>query len=126
MAILLPSIEAVLEPSKFHCATCIMQYGGTKRTMAKAETKRRSKGCYDYGIMDYRLENIKYDRCVGNYVKNIEYFTDAFSLYEKGILPFEGTLGDQPNKIMEIFELIHRRRAEFMKREEAKKPKDKK
>lgn len=100
-----------------------MQYGGTKRTMAKTDRKRQTKGCYDYNIRAYRLENFKYDTCIGNYVETMDYFTDAFSLYEKGIMPYVGTLGEQPNKIIELFELIHRRRADYFKREEDKKPK---
>jgi len=43
--------------------------------------------------------------------KEAGYFIEAFSLYEKGMLPFKGNIGDQPNKIIEVFNLIsHARR----------------
>lgn len=119
-AIILASIEAVLEPKLYHCATCIMQYGASERMQGKAERKRISKGCYDLKTKSYRLENIRYNNCIGNHTVPLEYLMDSFVLYEKGTMPFEGTLGDQPNKIIEIFEVIHRRRREYNKRNEKK------
>jgi len=113
--ILLASIEACLVPKKFHCATCITQYGTNERLVKKTELKRKGKGCFDYKTKAYRLDNIKYNTCIGNFAVPIDYFLEAFSLYEKGVLPFKGTVGDQPNKIMEIFGLIDVRRSEKMK-----------
>lgn len=79
--------------------------------------KRKPKGCYDYSTKVYRLENILYKTCVGNYNSNIDFLVEAFSKYEKGMLPFKGTLGEQPAKIIDIFHIIEQRR-------ETKKPTD--
>lgn len=40
------------------------------------------------------------------------YFIGLFLAYEKGILPFSGSLVDQPAKIIEIFEVIQQLRLE--------------
>jgi len=34
---------------------------------------------------------------------------DLFSNFEKGVLPFKGKLGQQPAKIIEVFQLIDNR-----------------
>jgi hypothetical protein len=81
----------------------------------KADRNRRSKGCYDYDTKTFRIDDFKLDTCVGNYVKDIGYYIDIFSQYEKGMLPFKGTLGQQPNKIIEIFGLIDRVRRDHTK-----------
>lgn len=112
---LLASLESKLDPKKFHCGTCITQYGSSDRLVQKTERKRKSKGCFDFTSKNYRLENIRYNTCIGNFSIPIDYFVEAFSLYEKGVLPFKGGVGEQPNKIMEIFQLIEVRRAEKIK-----------
>ena len=111
-ALLLASIEAKLEPKKFHCGSCITQYGTNERLLAKTDRKRKSKGCFDFVSKPHRLENIRYKSCIGNFAIPIDFFIEAFSLYEKGVLPFKGTISNQPNKIMEIFQIIEIRRAE--------------
>lgn len=115
---LLASVGASLEPKKFDCATCIMQYGKSERMIKKSERNRQTKGCFDLKTKSYRLENIRYNNCVGNHVTDVGYLMEAFVMYEKGHLPFQGTIGEQPNKIMEIFDLIYRRRADYLKRNE--------
>jgi hypothetical protein len=111
-ASLLASIEAKLEPKKFNCFSCITQYGNSKRLLDKSTRARTSKGCFDYTTKQYLLENIKYNTCIGNFVTNIDYLLDAFVQYEKGIMPFEGSLGNQPSKIISIFNIIEVRRNE--------------
>jgi hypothetical protein len=111
-AILISSIEAKLDPKKFHCGTCITQYGSSPRLIGKSERKRRTKGCFDYTSKSYRIDNIRYTTCIGSFAVPIDFFVEAFSLYEKGVLPFKGGIGEQPNKIMEVFQLIEVRRSE--------------
>lgn len=111
-ALLLSTIESKLEPKKFNCHNCIYQYGTSKRLTDKTERTRKLKGCFDYTTKSYRLENIKYDTCIGNYVTNLDYLFDAFGLYEKGIMPFDGPLSNQPSKIISIFNIIEVRRNE--------------
>ena len=91
-----------------------MQYGRTERMMNKAFTNRRSKGCFDYSTKAYRLGNFKYDTCIGNYAKPIDFYIEAFTLFEKGIMPFKGTIAEQPNKIIEVFNIFATRRNEVI------------
>ena len=114
-AVLLASLEACLEPQKFHCGTCITQYGTSPRLMKKTDRKRKSKGCFDFTSKDYRIDNIRYTTCIGNMAVPIDFLLEAFSLYEKGVLPFKGNLHEQPSKIIEIFNIIEVRRAEKIK-----------
>lgn len=85
--------------------------------MSKTDRKRQSKGCFELGVKTYLLDNVKYNKCVGNYVKELDYILEAFSLYEKGVLPFKGNLGNQPNKIIEVFNIIYNRRAKEQDKE---------
>ena len=111
-ALFLASLESKLDPKKFHCGSCITQYGNSERLIKKTERKRKSKGCFDFTSKNYRLENVRYLTCIGNFAVPIDFYIEAFGLYEKGVLPFEGNISDQPNKIIEIFQLIEVRRAE--------------
>jgi hypothetical protein len=105
------TLESRFQPKKFDCSTCLTQYGKTQKMIDKTSRKRKSKGCTDYTSRTYRIDNIIFSTCIGNYVKEAGYFIEAFSLYEKGMLPFKGNVGDQPNKIIEVFNLIsHARR----------------
>jgi hypothetical protein len=85
--------------------------------MAKTDRKRKSKGCFDFTSKEYVLENILYKTCIANFNTPIDFLTEAFSLYEKGVLPFKGTLGEQPNRIIEIFNLIESRRNSHLEQE---------
>lgn len=88
------------------------QYGSSDRLVKKTEKKRMSKGCFDLTSKSYRIDNIRYNTCIGSFAVPIDFFIEAFSLYEKGVLPFKGSIGEQPSKIMEVFQLIEVRRSE--------------
>jgi len=92
-----------------------MQYGKTQKMIDKTQRKRKSKGCSDFTSHSYRVGNIIYSTCVGNFVKEAGFLIEAFSLYEKGMLPFKGDLGGQPNKIMEVFNIIQNARSAHTK-----------
>jgi len=116
-AILLATLESKLKPKEFNCNICITQYGKSQRTMSKSDKKRKSKGCFDFISKAYRIENIRYNSCIGNYVYPMDFLIEAFSLYEKGVLPFKGSIGEQPNKIMEVFSIIESRRQTHLEKE---------
>jgi len=53
---------------------------------------------------------LKFNGCVGNYTSySVNYFIDLFHKFESGVLPFKGTFGQQPAKIIEVFQVIERR-----------------
>lgn len=104
---LLAALEVALEPKKYSCNSCAASYKEINK-----EAKRRPKGCYDYSTRVYKIENIIYKSCIGNYNNNIDFLLESFSFYEKGMLPFKGTLAEQPAKIIDIFNIIEQRRYE--------------
>lgn len=109
---LLATLEARIHPKKFDCFKCINKYG--TRNPEKSERARQLKGCFDFNTRNYRIENIRYNSCVGNYTAKLDFYIDLFSNFEKGIMPFTGTLGDQPNKIIEVFQIIEVKRNEHL------------
>lgn len=106
------SIEAYFEDG-FNCHKCT----AVKRRHAdKLFNKQKSKGCFDFNTTSFLIGDpnkeltVKFKGCVGNYTSiSVNYFFDLFLNYEKNVLPFKGTLGEQPAKIIEVFQLIERR-----------------
>lgn len=69
--------------------------------------KRSSKGCFDFTTRTFLLDNVKYKSCVGNFtLDGLGYYYEVYLNYEKGLLPYEGNLSRQPNKIMEVIQII--------------------
>ena len=95
---------------KFNCYKCLKKYpleNSEGKEIARNIIKRKSKGCFDFTTRMTLLDNIKYKSCVGNYtLQGISYYYELYFNYEKGLLPFEGDLGLQPNKILEILHII--------------------
>jgi hypothetical protein len=61
----------------------------------------------------YRIDNINYHTCFCNFKHpSIYLFLNLHRQYEKGMLPFEGSLVDQPNYIMEVFSVLSKLRTE--------------
>lgn len=48
--------------------------------------------------------------------QNFDFYYNLFSQYEKGILPYPGSLVDQPNKIIEVFGVLQSLNLEYEKR----------
>jgi hypothetical protein len=45
--------------------------------------------------------------CPGNFTNSsVDYYLDLFIKYESGMLPFKGGIPEQPNKIIELFNII--------------------
>jgi hypothetical protein len=85
--------------------------------MAKYEDKkayRKAMGCYAFKRKVYAEDsndnwgiNVRYYTCPGNlYDPSLGYLYSLFEKYERGFLPFEGTISDQPAKVVECFNLI--------------------
>jgi len=101
-ALLLASLECRLEAKKFDCSKCVLHHVKRKQNNY---IKRQRKGCFEENIKVYRLEDIIYKKCLGNYNVNVNYFIDLFFQYEKGQVSVE----ELPNKTMEILQVIQSR-----------------
>jgi len=76
-AVLIASLESSFEPKKFNCRKCITQYGRSKRLQDKTLVKRKGKGCFDFVTKSYKIENVVFKSCVGNFTSNINYLFDV-------------------------------------------------
>ena len=106
------TIESYFEDG-FNCYKCTAV---KKRHADKLFNKQKTKGCFDFETASFLIGDpnkelaVKFKGCVGNYTSfSVNYFMDLFSNYEKSMLPFKGNLGQQPAKIIEIFQLIDKR-----------------
>lgn len=53
------------------------------------------------------LDRFEFASCLGNFRDiAVNYYLDLYGKYQRGLLPFKGTICEQPNKIIEIFDLI--------------------
>jgi hypothetical protein len=119
----------------FSCHKCCSKYSNQKdkeKTEKKSIAFRKGKGCFgpvNNGFLvgiDKESKSVKFSGCPGNYTSlSVNYFIDLNSKYELGVLPYKGTLGDQPAKIIEVFQAIsdktYQKRKEKMERESRKK-----
>lgn len=92
----------------------------SKRAIEEGRAKRTSKGCFDYTSKSYKIENVVYNSCIGNYTVNIGFYIEAFAKYKLGLLPYDGNLGEQPNKLLEIFNIMEFRKDKKQKEYDAK------
>lgn len=74
-----------------------------------------------------RRENILFRKCPGNfYTLALPHLLTLYRQYESGVLPYPGSLMEQPNKILEVFDVIeHHKRAKMEEEAERIKAKDK-
>jgi len=103
----------------FNCYKCQKKYPidtDNDKLNSRSITKRNSKGCFNFTTRTHLLDNIKYKSCVGNYtLQGMSYYYEVYFNYEKGILPFKGDLGTQPNKMVEVLHIIDTIRKDKLK-----------
>lgn len=76
--------------------------------------KATAKGRYRFH------DRYSYDKCLCNYLieSDMYYYLNLHQQYENGILPYPGSLVDQPAKIIEIFNFLALMKAELHERQE--------
>jgi hypothetical protein len=69
--------------------------------------KRLSKGCFDTKTKQYIIGNIVFKTCLGNYQNSIvNHYWMLYTHYQNNLLPYNGSYGDQPAKVIEVFNII--------------------
>lgn len=112
-----------LDHRNFICSECLNTYNGRKDADMMTAKLRASKGCeVDDGPVLHRLTGgAEFSRCVGNYFDQTALgLIRMHRAYELGVLPFPGSLSEQPSKVMDAFSVIDSHRAE-VRAEQAKK-----
>lgn len=91
-----------LDNSEFQCGPCLAKY----RTRPQ---QFEFKGCKDIkqGKLFSIDDKIHFRNCIGNHFDHSAvHWIQCHAQYEKGFLPFPGSLLEQPNKVMEVFHVI--------------------
>lgn len=94
------------------------RYGADpEKDRGRGLAKRKSKGCFDFTTRSFLLDNVSYKACIGNYtLQGTGFYFELYKNYEKGILPYDTSLGNHPNKLIEVLHII-----DNYKKEEEKK-----
>ena len=104
------STLAALTNKEFSCSHCLNKYA--KRSNAKEiETQYRdNKGCYGvkhYPIISFDTQKTKLFTCPGNFFSRaVVGWYEMHRHIEKGIQTFDGGIGDQPNKLIELYRIF--------------------
>lgn len=71
------------------------------------ESYKKVKGCISTPKTNYQIEGFKINKCLGNFASREVYaFIEMHKLYEKGVMPFGGSMADQPAKLIDLFNII--------------------
>jgi hypothetical protein len=108
-----------LDEKRFRCEHCLRQFDGRQDADQMLKREQKLKACHD--ILDtprFYLgsdQELGFKTCIGNFYRNeIAHMYRWFLMFEKGVMPFEGPLSEQPNKIIEIFGVMeHYRNAKL-------------
>lgn len=93
---LLAGYEIIIDPVKWSCERCIR---------STLPDQRKAKGCA--GGVTYTLETFSVKKCIGNLYKPwVVQWYGLFQHFKNGVMPFRGSILEQPAKAMEIFNIF--------------------
>jgi hypothetical protein len=110
--IILISTLYSIEEEKFDCSKCLKKYAQRTDYEAMTAKLRLSKSCESFQsqpVHQIEAEGVRlsFTTCIGNFKRpSMLRWVEAHRQYQTGILPFSGGFLDQPNKVIEIFNLI--------------------
>ena len=85
------------------------------------EKLRLSKGCYggsENVLHKLDKNQILFRSCVGNFFSDVVVrWLEMYHAYEKGVLPYPGCYSEQPNKIIEVFQVFEKHKHDKLERE---------
>ena len=76
---------------------------------------RKSKACEETKETALHAigTDIGFKTCIGNYYSQWLFpWIEAYQMYQKGVLPFPGSMSEQPNKVIELFRVIDSHQSE--------------
>jgi len=92
----------ILSEKKWNCEACIRTTDSATRNAVKGCNGGKTFGLATGGRVVFTVT-----RCIGNYYNSSVFeFYRAFRLYQKGVMPFEGALMDQPAKVLDVFSVL--------------------
>lgn len=93
---------------EYRCSKCIRRFDGRKDKEEMLKKAKEAKGCEtEKTIYVHRIDEVNFRKCPGNFINGSSfYFYELFVRFKEGILPFQGSYEEQPNKIIECFNII--------------------
>lgn len=106
--ILLKSTLNVLDNQDYQCEKCLVKYKRHNDYKNMTVKLRRLRGCeVKSDRANISMDDLSYRRCPGNYYsRSCVSLIETYQYFDKGILPYEGPLSDQPNKVIEAYKII--------------------
>jgi hypothetical protein len=103
----------------FYCHDCLNKYAHRPDYETMTARTRELKGCFSVKERPIAtVDELKFFKCVGNFFRSeVLTLLEMQGRYEKGILPYPGSLSEQPNKVIEIFAAIEQYKREKLEQE---------
>ena len=102
----LRSSLASIYNQNFNCSKCKARFRAELKD--RENSYRAAKGCF--GVLKTAIASIdgaSFYTCPGNFVREWAFaYLESYSFFLNGVLPFSGSLMEQPTKILEIFRVI--------------------
>lgn len=102
-----------VEDAKFSCAACQVQYNGRQDAAEMNQKLRVAKACWGgaprpvHVLQDAGGRVYRFTTCPGNFVSNaVIHWIDMHAAFSRGLLPFPGSISDQPAKALDVFRVI--------------------
>ncbi len=116
-----------MDNREYQCTFCLKKYRGREDYEKITQANRTRKGCF--GIIPntlHKFEDLEYSTCVGNFVSESALFwVEAEARYNQGVMPYPGSLVEQPAKVLDIFSCIAAHKQDKLeKQQQAQKLKD--
>lgn len=93
----------ITHEERFQCERCVKQKAPPEQILKI----RNSLGCFGSRRELYTLEGFRFKSCIGNFYSAAAFFWYRnFRDYQRGILPYPGSLLEQPAKAIEIFQIF--------------------
>ena len=116
----LQSTLIALDDKELQCAVCVHKHDGKDQGQKLNRAFRQVKGCFEPSTrVVHKTDQLTFTRCPGNFFSDAAMFwIEAFERYDKGVLPFPGSLVQQPSKVLDIFGSIAAHKHERMRKQE--------
>jgi hypothetical protein len=104
----------IFDDKRFSCTDCLHKYKSRVDGEKQTQILQKSMGCetpFPRPVHNIDGE-ILFDRCIGNYFSHqAVHWITIHTHFQRGVLPFPGSLSEQPAKVLEIFSVIETHRA---------------
>ena len=104
----LQSTLHIMDQERFQCGKCLKKYRGRADEKTILQKYRKNMGCFGNTRRDnYEFGGYIYRTCPGNvFHSDAVFIIELYREFQKGIMPYPGSLVEQPAKVMEAFSVI--------------------